>query len=282
MLTQKLQDIQQRFSGTYAVFAEHLGSGEMVQFGAVDRRFETASVMKLPVLVEALRQCRTGLHRLDEPVTYQSQDFVKGSGVLQHLTPGISLPLRDVLTLMVIVSDNLATNMVIRVVGLESINALVGSCGLTATEVRRKISFDSPDPLGWSSPRDLVTLLKALFNRTLLGSEYSAIALDMLGRQQYNTLLTRALPYEVLDDNDDEPPLVRVMSKSGSLTGIRNDAGIVETPWGTYAIALMSEGSVDTRFHMDTEAQVLLPEVSRAIFDHFVGPMWEKAQHGPR
>ncbi|WP_338055153.1 serine hydrolase [Sulfobacillus harzensis] len=276
MLVELLRGIQNQFSGSYAVYAEHLGRGEIIAFGEVERPFETASVMKVPVLVEALRQCENGIHCLDEPITYLPEDFVKGSGVLQHLTAGISLPFRDVLTLMIIVSDNLATNMAIRTVGLDAVNQLCRDAGLSSTQVRRKIAFDSPDPLALSSPRDLVELLKAIHRQTLLSPEYSAIALDIMERQQYNTILTRALPYELLDDNGDDPPRVRVMSKSGSLTGVRNDAGLVATPWGTYAIAIMSEGSTDPRFHVDTEAQVVLPAVSRAVFDHFVGDAWAR------
>lgn len=275
MLTEQLQIIQEQFSGTYAVCAKHWETGETIAFGDIERPYETASVMKLPVLLEGLRQCQAGYRRLDEPVSYTPEDFVKGSGVLQHLTPGLSLSFRDILTLMIIVSDNLATNIALRTVGIDRVNQLCRDVGLQVTEVRRKISFDSPEPLGLSSPADLVQLLFMTYHQQILDVEHTAIALDILGRQQYNTLITRALPYELLDDNDDEPPLVEVMSKSGSLTGVRNDAGIVRTPWGTYALAIMSEGSKDERFHVDTEAQVLLPQVSRAIFDHFIGDAWK-------
>lgn len=275
MLAEQLHAIQEQFSGTYAVCAKHWGTGEIVAYGNVERPYETASVMKLPVLLEALRQCQAGYHQLDQLVTYTDEDFVKGSGVLQHLTPGLTLSLRDVLTLMIIVSDNLATNIIIRTIGLDRINQLCRDAGLNVTEVRRKISFESSDPLGMSSPADLIQLLSMTYHHQILDPKYTAVALDILGRQQYNTIITRALPYELLDDNDDEPPWVEVMSKSGSLTGIRNDAGIIKTPWGTYALAIMSEGSRDERFHVDTEAQVLLPQVSRAIFDHFIQDAWK-------
>lgn len=274
----KLEAVAKSFSGNYAVYAEHFDSGEVVEYGNSHGQFETASVMKLPVLVEALRQCQGGTLRLDQLISYEASDFVEGSGVLQHLSFGIRLPLHDVLTLMIIVSDNVATNMVIRTVGLKPINQLCFDAGLQKTEVRRNISFDATDPLGLSSPRDMVTLLKLLHDHRVLDDTYSELALDILSRQQYNTMLTRALPYSLLDDNDEEAPLVRVMSKSGSLKGIRNDVGMVSTPWGTYGIAIMSENSLDQRFHVDTEAHVVLPRVSRLLFDHFIGDAWKKSQ----
>lgn len=266
----RLAEIGDRFSGRMSLYAESLDTGETVVFGAYDEPQETASVMKLPVLVEALRQCSEGLHRLDEPVEYQDDDFVKGSGILQHLTRGLRLSLRDVLTLMIIVSDNLATNIALRTVGIDAVNAMCQEFGLHDTVVKRKIAFDQPGPLGLSSPFELVQLLKGIYQHNILDVEWAAIAMDILGRQNYHTLLTREMPYELLDDNDDEPPVVRIHSKSGAVTGVRNDAGLVLTPWGDYAIAIMSQGSTDHRFHIDTEAHVVLPHAARAVFDYLI------------
>lgn len=265
----QLAEVQERFSGTYTLYAEHLGTGEAISFGDVDRPMETASVMKLPILVEALRQCREGNLHLEQLIERQADDEVGGSGLLQHLSAGLRLPLRDVLTLMIIVSDNIATNMALRLIGIDAVNRLCRELELHHTTIYRDIRFDRPDPLAVSTPHDIVTLLKAVYRRTVLDDTWAERALDILGRQQYNTLLTRHMPYDLIDDNEDEPPAVRVLSKSGALTGVRNDAGLVLTPWGDYAIAIMSEGSNDPRFHQDTEALLVLPEASRAVFDYF-------------
>jgi beta-lactamase class A len=273
MIHQQLADIAREFSGDYALYAQHLETSEIIQFGDTTRPRETASVLKLPVLIEALRQCQEGDHQLTDLLVYEAEDEVEGSGVMQHLSRGIHLPLRDVLTLMIIVSDNVATNITLRTVGIDRVNALCANLGLQATQVVRKISFDAKEgrPLGLSSPCDLVTLLTKLYRGEILAEPYRRIAFDILSRQQYQTLLTRYLPYELISDEEEEPPLVRVLSKSGSLTGIRNDAGLVLTPWGDYAIAIMSERSRDRRFHPDTEAHVVLPKASRAVFDYFCG-----------
>ena len=269
-IDEQLADISRRFSGNFSLYAEHLGTEEKVSFGDIHQPRETASVLKLPVLVEALRQCADGLHTLDEPIESLQEDFVKGSGVLQNLTLGIPLPFRDVLTLMITVSDNLATNMALRTVGLDQVNRFCRTIGLQNTELKRKLTFDQPGPLALSTPFDMVQLLKGIYRHTILDEEWAAVARDILSRQQYNTLLARQMPYELINDNDDEPAIVQILSKSGALTGIRNDAGLVLTPWGDYAIAIMSEGSTDERFHVDTEAHVLLPHATRAVFDHFI------------
>ncbi len=265
----RLADVARRFSGQFVLAAEHLTTGETIRFGDVNRPMETASVMKVPVLLEALRQCQRGELDLHAPIAPEPEDFVEGSGLLQHLTPDLALPLQDVLTFMIIVSDNIATNRVLRLVGIAAVNELCRELGLQATTVHRKLAFDAPDPLGTTTAAEMVLLLAALYRGQILDPTHTALALDMLGRQQYQWLLTRNLPYELLDDNGDDPPRVRVLSKSGSLTGIRNDVGLVLTPWGDYALAMFSERSRDERFHVDTEAQVLLPEASRAVFDYF-------------
>lgn len=271
---EKLFRIQERFSGRFSLFAEHLGSAEVIQFGSVKEPMETASVMKLPILVDALRQCRKGRHHLDDAITYYHEDFVEGSGVLQHLSAGISLPLRDVLTLMIIVSDNVATNMVLRTIGIESVNRTCEELGLRDTSIKRRIDFRAKGPLALSTAYDLVQLLKGIYQKTALDPVSADIAKDILAHQQYNTLLTRDMPYELLDDNEDKPAQVIIASKSGSLTGIRNDAGLLFSPWGDYAIAIMSADSADQRFHVDTEAHVILPEAARAVFDHFIPAPW--------
>ncbi len=268
-ITKRLADIASRFSGDFVLAVEHLTTGETIQFGDAHRPMESASVMKVPILLEALRQCQAGELDLLLPQVAETEDFVEGSGLLQYLSGTASLPLQDVLTLMIIVSDNIATNMVLRQVGIPAVNRFSRELGLPTTTVHRKLAFDVPDPLGTTTAFEMVYLLAKLYRGQVLDAQHTALALDILGRQQYQWLLTRKLPYELLDDNGDAPPRVRVLSKSGSLTGIRNDVGLVLTPWGDYAIALLSQGSHDERFHIDTEAHVVLPEASRAVFDYF-------------
>ncbi len=264
----RLRQIQNEFSGRYIVYAEHLGTGEVIQFGPMVP-METASTIKLPILVESLRQVELGQLSLVQPVTLTAADMVGGSGVLQSLSVGIVLPLRDVLTLMIAVSDNVATNMVLRLIGLSAVNQCMASLGLGDTEIKKRIDFALPGPLGLSIPGDLAALLKGIYHGTLVSAHASQVMRDILATQQYNTLLTRDLPYALLNCDDDNPP-VRVASKSGSLSGVRNDAGLITSPWGDYVIVIMSEGAEDLRFHTDNEAMVILPKVSREIFDYFI------------
>jgi beta-lactamase class A len=270
-LNDRLQSVAERFSGRFTLYAEHLETGEVIRFGTV-HPMETASLIKLPIMVEALRQVEQGRLALSDLLTLEAADQVTGSGILQHMSPGDRLPLADVLLMMITISDNSATNLVLRTVGLSSVNTTMASLGLAHTRVLKRIDWALPGPIGYSVPEELAWLLKEIHRRRLISSRASDTMWHILERQQYNTLLTRHLPYDLLVSEDDAtPPPVRIGSKSGSVEGVRNDAGLVLTPWGNYVIAIMSEGCQDLRFHVDNEAMVLLPDVSRAVFDHFVG-----------
>ncbi len=267
-IQEDLSRIQNDFSGRYALFAEHCSTGEVIQFGTMVP-METASTIKLPILVETLRQVEHGSLDLTMPVALEHSDLVEGSGVLQSLTPGLDLALIDILTLMITVSDNVATNMVLRLIGLSSVNHAMHALGLRDTEIKKRIDFFLPGPIGLSTPCDLARLLKGIYQRTLISPTASELMDKILSQQQYNTLITRYWPYPLMNSEDGEPE-VRLASKSGSLKGVRNDAGLVRSPWGDFVLVIMSEGAEDLRYHPDNEAMVLLPRASRAVFDYFL------------
>ncbi len=267
-LQKSFDTIAQQFSGQFSLYAEHMATGEVIQYGPT-HPMETASVIKLPIMITVMHLVEEGRLRLDQPVLLEPSDMVSGSGVVQNLTPGLSLTLADAVMLMMTISDNVATNMVIRLLGLEPINALMASLGARDTVIKKPIDFTLPPPIGLSTPKDLVTLLFGIYRRTTVSAKASDWMWDVLTRQQYDIVLSRDLPYSLLEEGENEPATVVIGSKSGSVEGVRNDAGIFTTPWGDYALAIMSEGCRDVRFHVDNEAQRVLPALSRAILGHF-------------
>lgn len=266
-VSERLRQIQDRFSGILSVYAEHLGTGEKVALGPVTP-METASTIKLAILLEAFRQVDAGILGVSQPVSMIPADDVQGSGILQHLSRGLVLPLLDLLTLMIIVSDNVATNAILRLVGIEAVNTSLHQWGFRQTVLKKRIDFSSPGPIGLSTPEDLAGLMKGIYHNRLVSRESSARAWAILTRQQF-TMLIRYLPYHLITGSDD-PPTVVIGSKSGSLEGVRNDVGLVKSPWGDYVVAVMTRDCRDRRFHVDNEAQQLIPQISRAVFDHFL------------
>ena len=125
--------------------AVHGADGELFSRHG-DRRFRAASTMKLPIMIEAYRQIEQGTLSLDERIVPREEDFVPCSGVLSHLHPGLELTLADLITLIIAVSDNTATNLILDRTGLDAVNATMQSLGMTNSVLGRRILGRLPAP----------------------------------------------------------------------------------------------------------------------------------------
>lgn len=273
------------------VYALHFGSGREIGVNA-DRRYPTASTVKVPILFALYRKAAAGELDLNERVTIAEHHRTAGSGVLQDLDLGLEPTLHDLATLMITVSDNQATDMLYQMLGGAYIQQVATEVGMTETRVPRTVrallydmvGMDEGNPEhtyamnrellrigprntdGWSlgirddndvsSPRDMVTLLARIYQ----GEDPSRAAcdamIDILKRQKYNTILPLLLPAET-----------EVAHKTGSLHGVRNDVGIVYAPQesgGPYAVAVMSRNMEDPIAGART-----LADISRTVWDAF-------------
>src|SRR5439155_9797365 len=173
----------------------------------------------------------------------------KGSGVLKDLADGLELTLRDLLTLMITVSDNVATNMVLGLVGVAAVTAYARAPGMRDTVLHRAITFqEGLGPLAEGTPADFCRLLERLARRELLTPALCELAERLLARQQFQDMLARELPFDPYEARWGEPGRhLLVMSKGGWVTDVRNDVGIVRGPGVHYVIAIFSEGGGDAR-----------------------------------
>ncbi|BDG60212.1 serine hydrolase [Caldinitratiruptor microaerophilus] len=269
-ITDDIRALAERFSGTLGVWAQSLDTGETVEWNA-EETFPAASTIKLPILYEVYKQAGEGRLDLAERLVLRAEDIVPGSGVLKDLTPGLALTVKDLATLMITVSDNTATNLLIDRVGREAVNDSMRELGLRGTHLDHKL-FRAPEgaPPNRSTPADLGRLMRLIAARAVLTPAACGEMLDILGRQQYTEQITRRLPdYDGFVEPGREPA-VRVASKSGAIRGTRNDVGLVEARGRRYVLALMTRGCRDLRFHPDNEASLLLADVSAALYRHFV------------
>ena len=254
-----------RFSGTFGFWARNLRSGEVVAWQA-EQQYPSASTIKLFVLRELHRQAAAGMLDLDrDRVEMRHVDVATGSGVIKDLTLGLKLSLRDAATLMITVSDNTATNLLIDRLGTRAINRSARAAGYTGTHCDGLI-FKGRAMHSKSTPRDLGAFMTNVARGRELSGAASRAMLDTLKREQYSNIVGRMIPYD---------PVARgkarwlLASKSGSLTGVRNDAAYVVGPGVRYTIALMSEGSADTRYNVDNEANLVLARLAADVHDHF-------------
>ena len=144
------------YQGRMSVFVDDL-RGSTVEIGA-DEEFETASTIKAFILAVLYLQASRGKADLEEEITYEASQFVDGSGMLRALGVGAKLKVKDTATMMIICSDNIATNMVIDYLGLDVINACIREMGFAHTVLHNPLHFDRYNDLGTTTPRDYASL----------------------------------------------------------------------------------------------------------------------------
>lgn len=264
------------YHGQMSVFVDDL-QGRTVEIGA-DEAFETASTIKAYILAALYLQAGRGRASLDQTITYRPEHFVDGSGMLRALGVGAALKVRDAATMMIICSDNIATNMVIDYLGLDAINQCIRELGFAHTVLHNSLHFDRYDKLGTTTPRDYAALFARLARGTLVSPEASAEMLSIFRSQHYNAMLTADFPPYYLDcEETGDPELIWVASKSGSMDACRNDGGIVHTPYGEYVIVLMNKNFDDIIEYNAHPAMVYGARVSRMILDQILaceGRLW--------
>ena len=264
------------YHGQMSVFVDDL-QGHTVEIGA-DEAFETASTIKAYILAALYLQAGRGRASLDQTITYRPEHFVDGSGMLRALGVGAALKVRDAATMMIICSDNIATNMVIDYLGLDAINQCIRELGFAHTVLHNSLHFDRYDKLGTTTPRDYAALFARLAKGALVSPEASAEMLSIFRSQHYNAMLTAGFPPYYLDcEETGDPELIWVASKSGSMDACRNDGGIVHTPYGEYVIVLMNKNFDDIIEYNAHPAMVYGARVSRMILDQILaceGRLW--------
>lgn len=257
------------YDGQMSVYVDDM-RGNTVEIG-IDEKFEAASTIKTYILACLFDQIEKGQASLDEVLTYKKEHYINGSGLMRDMSFGATFTVKDAAMLMIIVSDNIATNMMIDYLGLDTINACIQALGCKDTILHNPIDFDKYEKLGTTTPRDYASMFLRLAKGELISAKASEQMRDIFRRQHYNSTLTRFFPQYLLDSEDTgEEELIYVASKSGSMDACRNDGGIVHTPYGEYVIVIMNKNFSDPVYHSEHTAQVYGAKVSRLILDQYL------------
>ncbi len=194
--------------------------------------FPQGSSIKICVLAELYRQAQQGKLKLTDLYTVNAADLVEDSDIMNGLTPGVSrITLRDLATMMVAVSDNSATNVLIDRVGIDNVNAFLTRQGLRETRLRRKMMDLKAAAEGRenvSTPSEMMNLLQALYRGEILNKEMTSDFLKVLSTHKVS-FIPRDLP-----DN------LKIANKPGELEGVRNDSGVIFLDKRPYILCVMT------------------------------------------
>lgn len=294
-LTARLQSQIAGFHGKVAVYATDLATGKTVAIDA-NQPVPTASVIKLGILYTALEQIRAGQAHLNDLLMLNHEDQVPGSGVLLFFDTPQTLTLKDALTLMIAVSDNTATNLVIDDLGLDTIDEQLTrpaprGLGLKNTWLYKKVFQPAAPPqpadqpkfgLGKTTAREMASIMERFVTCNLGPSptnsaatapnpvstvipndkDLCAAAIHMLKVQSDRDMIPRYL--EKLDTTEGDSAIA---DKIGALDHARNDVGAVYTKHGVIIISAFTHDNEDTSWTPDNTAELLIAKMARTIVD---------------
>jgi beta-lactamase class A len=268
-LHKRLLPMVEGFPGVAGLYLKDLTTGQEIAIHA-DDEFPTASSIKIHILTRLLQRAERGEVDLNQKIRLTPEQITPGSGVLTYLDGEVELSLLDIAILMIIVSDNTATNICIDAAGMEATNTLVRELGLSHTTLRRKMQDRAAIARGdenTSTPREMVQMLEHLH----AGRPSSWVAERCLAilKKPKRGYFTRALP-----------PELPIASKPGGMERVRCDAGIVYLPRRPYALAVMTKyARVDAyehenllvEFMLATHATMLVLDTSNQFGQGIVG-----------
>ncbi len=253
-----VNEIRER-PGEYSLYFKDLDSKENL-FVDIDRVFLSASIIKIPIIIEVFRQAELGMLKLNNPAEIAPGMRVGGSGIIQELSDNTQLSIRDLAVLMITLSDNTATNVLIDLTGIENINTTIQELGLKNTILERKMMDYRARKEGkdnYTTARDMGELLEKIHSGKIPGLSRSSTEeiLRILTRQVYRDCLSFYIPEKLWKN---------IGSKTGTLDGIIHDASIFDLEQARYVLVMMSRNLPANAVGRETQARV-----SKMIYDYW-------------
>lgn len=253
-----LEDVIARAEATGAVVGLSLIGPDGARFSHNgSRRFVAASTVKIAIMIELFRQIDAGAQSLEAVHVLRAEDKATGSGVVAALHDGLAFTLGDLVYLMMSISDNSATNILIDRVGMARVNATMQDLGMTDSTLSRRMRGQHAEGMeveNWAVPDEYAPVIAALLQGRAASAESCRRMVALLEQQQNGRRIARHLPQEARP---------RWGSKTGSLPGVCNDVGFVMTQRGPLILAVFCEGMADAH-----AGEQIIGDVARAALAH--------------
>src|SRR5437763_8474786 len=265
-LDRRVRDEVAKFEGTVNLYAKNLDTGAEYSFGG-DERVRTASTIKIAIMIEAFARVTEGKAKWTDDLVLTKEKKINGSGILQEFTEGLHLTFRDAVTLMMVMSDNSATNLVIDALGgADAVNARMQSLGMTDTRLMRKIGGggDSLEGkkeenkrfgLGRTSPHEMVSLVEKLERGEIISPAVSKEMIELMKREQTQDGIWRELWR------------IPRATKSGALDALRSNVGLIYHPRGRIVLAITCDDMPEPNWTADNPAFHLMSRLSEIVID---------------
>lgn len=262
-LDDQVKPIVASFKGKVSLFAKNLDTGETYSLNP-DERVRTASTIKIAVMIEAFARVAEGKAKWTDEVVLTKEKKVSGSGILGELSDGLRFTLRDAVNLMMILSDNTATNLVLDVLTTDAVNARMESLGFKQIKINRKVgsggeSAAGKDPenkkfgLGVATPREMLLVMEKLERGEVISAAASKEMIELMKREQGRNAIGRSLSN------------VPMASKYGALDRLRSAVGILYTKKGKIAMAISCDEMPETMWSVDNPAYLLMSRLSEVL-----------------
>jgi beta-lactamase class A len=261
------------FPGAVSLYARNLDTGASIGIRESEP-VRTASTIKLPIMLAVFDAVARGQAKWTEPLTVTAAEKVSGTGILSsEISEGVKLPLSDVLHLMIVLSDNTATNMILERFGADAVNAYLDRIGIKTTRALRKIlrSGSQPAASGWSAagklpenqkyglgvstPRDMVAILEKLERGEAVSQDASKEMITILKRCRDDAGIRRRMAG------------TPVANKTGSLDALRADVGIVYAKGGRIAMAITVDGMPKSDYTPDNPGCLLIADLAKILVE---------------
>jgi beta-lactamase class A len=266
----KITNLLEQVEGDFAIAFQDLNREKNNFFLNENEKFHAASTMKVPVMIEMYNQASQGKFSLNDSILVENKfksivddtsyemNAAEDSEPLLYDRIGKQVTFFDLMYQMIIMSSNLATNILVKEIGCKNITASMKRLGAYDTEVLRGVEDQKAYDLGLNNvttAKDLMTIIKSIAVPSVEIAEDQMAMINVLKDQKFNDIIPRFLPIDV-----------QVAHKTGSITGLHHDAGIIYLPNGeSYVLILLSKNLKDF-----DEGTLTLAKISRLIYDHVI------------